>query len=166
MGGNGPGCHFSAHFHHVCFQVPFHNVFLRLSHQKSTGVIQFHYFKHPESIAYKLVIRILCICPCCFRKEEESAGRDASRPSASLVATITSPTYPGPERFFRYALTIAGQAKFTHEIDETCCDVPTPAILTGCIIIGERMVVVVETFTWRQKEKLSERRLLEAANPS
>lgn len=86
-------------------------------------------------------------------KAVEGRGGGGRGPSASLVAPVPSPNFPCQDRCLAYFLAVACQAEVAHEVNETCCEVPPPAVLAGGVVEGERVMVVVEAFPWGQKER-------------
>lgn len=70
-----------------------------------------------------------------------------SRNSATLVTSISSPHFPSQDHLLGDLLAIAGQPQEAHEVNEGCGWVEAPAKLTGGVIIGEGVVVVVEAFS-------------------
>lgn len=78
-------------------------------------------------------------------------GRAADRPLAAPVAAVSGALDSSEDRLSGHALGVAGQAQETHEVDETGGQIELPAVLTGGVVEGERMVVIMEAFTWEMK---------------
>lgn len=51
----------------------------------------------------------------------------------------------------RDPLAVLGQAQAAHEVDEAGGEVQLAAKLAGGVVVGEGVVVVVESFTWTQE---------------
>ena len=64
--------------------------------------------------------------------------------SATLVAPISSSFNPGQDSGLRHFLPVISQAQERHAVDEEGCEVDVPAVLTGRVVVGEGVVVVVE----------------------
>jgi len=75
-------------------------------------------------------------------------GRTDGRPLAAPVAAVSGALDSSEDRLSGHALGVAGQAKETHEVDETGGQIELPAVLTGGVVEGERMVVIMEAFTY------------------
>jgi len=73
--------------------------------------------------------------------------------SAAFVAALTRPLDASHDYFLWHALGVRGQSHEAHEIYKGSGDVELDAKLTRCIVKGERVVVVVETFPWKPKKK-------------
>lgn len=74
---------------------------------------------------------------------------------ATPVAAVTSALYSGHDHLVGHSLAVLGQAQEAHEVDETSGKVQLAAKLTGCIIIGECVVVIVKSFTYSaERDKL------------
>lgn len=72
---------------------------------------------------------------------------------ATPVASISSALYPSQNHLMGDSLAVLGQAKEAHKVDETSGNVQLPAELAGCIIIGERVMIVVKPFTCKAEVK-------------
>lgn len=73
----------------------------------------------------------------------------AGRPSlATAVAPVSGALYPSQHQPVGRSLAVRGEAQEAHEVDETSGKVQLAAKLAGCIVIGERVVVVVESFAY------------------
>lgn len=53
-----------------------------------------------------------------------------------------------------HSLAVLGQAQEAHGVDETRGKVQLAAKLAGCIVKGERVVVVVESLTCKVKDRV------------
>lgn len=74
------------------------------------------------------------------------------------MASVSCALYSGLDRLAGHSLAILGQAQEAHEVDETSGKVQLAAKLAGCIVIWERVVIVVKSFTYsaeRDKRVLS-----------
>lgn len=65
---------------------------------------------------------------------------------ATPVTSISSALHPGQDQLVGRSLAVLGQAEEAHKVDETSGKVQLAAKLAGCIVIGERVVVVVKSF--------------------
>lgn len=72
---------------------------------------------------------------------------------ATPVASISGALYSGRDHLVGHSLAVLGQAQETHEVDETSGKVQLAAKLAGCIVIGERVVVVVKSLTCRKRHR-------------
>lgn len=63
------------------------------------------------------------------------------------MAAVSGALYPGHDGLVGHSLAVRGQAQQAHEVDETSGEVQLAAKLAGRIVIGERVVVVVESLT-------------------
>lgn len=74
--------------------------------------------------------------------------------SIALVASISRSFNLGQNSSFGCFLPVISQTKGSHAINEECGKVDVPAVLTGRVVIGEGVVVVVETFTWNKRREV------------
>lgn len=78
-----------------------------------------------------------------------------SAPQVSRLATAVAPVaralYPRLHCLARDPLAVLGQAQAAHEVDEAGGKVQLAAKLAGGVVVGEGVVVVVESFTWTQE---------------
>lgn len=63
------------------------------------------------------------------------------------MASIASALYSAQDHLTGDFLAVPGQAQEAHEVDETSGNVQLPAKLAGCIVKGERVMIVVKSFT-------------------
>ena len=70
--------------------------------------------------------------------------------SATLVAPISSSFNSGQDSGLGYFLPVVSQAQGSHAVNEECCGVDVPAMLTGSVVVGEGVVVVVEALAWKR----------------
>ena len=68
------------------------------------------------------------------------------------MASVAGALYSGEDRLVGHSLAVLGQAQEAHEVDETRGNVQLAAKLAGCIVKGERVVVVVESLTCEEAE--------------
>lgn len=68
------------------------------------------------------------------------------------MASVSCALYSGLDRLAGHSLAILGQAQEAHEVDETSGKVQLAAKLAGCIVIWERVVIVVKSFTCKVQE--------------
>lgn len=73
---------------------------------------------------------------------------------ATPVAPVSSTLQSGHDKLMGHSLAVLGQTQETHEVDETSGKVQLAAKLAGCIVIGERVVVIVKSFTWKEQETM------------
>lgn len=66
------------------------------------------------------------------------------------MASVSGALYSGHDHLVGHPLAVLGQAHETHEVDETSGKVQLAAKLAGCIVIGERVVVVVKSLTCKR----------------
>ncbi len=71
---------------------------------------------------------------------------------ATPVASVAGALYPGHDRLVWHSLAVLRQAQVAHEVDETRGKVQLAAKLAGCIVIGERVVVIVESLAWKVRK--------------
>lgn len=64
------------------------------------------------------------------------------------MASVPCALYPRQDRLAGDPLAVLGQAQEAHEVDETGGEVKLAAELAGGVVVGERVVVVVESLTW------------------
>lgn len=70
------------------------------------------------------------------------------------MASISSPFHPGQDGGLGCSLPVISQPQGSHAVDEECGEVDVPAILTGRVVVGKGVVVVVEALTCnKSKEK-------------
>lgn len=67
---------------------------------------------------------------------------------ATAVAPVARALYPGLHCLMGDPLAVFGQTQAAHEVDEAGGEVQLAAKLTGGVVEGEGVVVVVESFTW------------------
>lgn len=78
---------------------------------------------------------------------------------ATPVASVSRALYSGQDDLAGHAFAVLGEAQEAHEVDETSGKVQLAAKLAGCIVIGEGVVVVVESLTcWTQEKDVRESR--------
>lgn len=70
---------------------------------------------------------------------------------ATAVAPVARALYSGLHRLAGDPLAVLGQTQPAHEVDEAGGEVQLAAKLAGSVVVGEGVVVVVESFTWTQK---------------
>jgi hypothetical protein len=75
--------------------------------------------------------------------------------SATLIASISSSFNPGQDGSLRHCLPVISQTNGSHAVDEECGEVEAPAVLTGRVVIGEGVVVVVESLAWNNSKESS-----------
>lgn len=63
------------------------------------------------------------------------------------MASISSALYSSQDQLAGHSLAVLGQAQVAHEVDETCGKVQLATKLAGCVVIGERVVIIVEPLT-------------------
>lgn len=68
------------------------------------------------------------------------------------VAPVSSALHPGQDHLRGHFLAVLGQAQEAHEVDETSGKVQLAAKLTGRIVKGERVVVVVKSFSCKKQQ--------------
>lgn len=68
------------------------------------------------------------------------------------VASISSALYSGHDQLVGHSLAVLRQAEVTHEVDETSGKVQLATKLAGCIVIGERVVIIVESLTCKVRK--------------
>ena len=66
------------------------------------------------------------------------------------MAPIASSFNPGQDSSLRYFLPVISQAQGSHAVDEEGREVEVPAVLTGRVVVGEGVVVVVEALAWKR----------------
>lgn len=71
---------------------------------------------------------------------------------ATAVAPVPGALGPGQDHLAGHPLAVRRQANVAHEVDETRGQVQPAAELTGCVVVREGMVVVVESFACERKK--------------
>lgn len=77
-----------------------------------------------------------------------------SRDLATPMASISSALYSGHDQLVGHSLAVLCEAQAAHEVDETSGRVQLATQLAGCIVIWERVVIVVESFTCKAQKTL------------
>lgn len=72
---------------------------------------------------------------------------------ATAVASVSSALYPGQDHLTGHPLAVLGQAQEAHKVDEAGSEVQLAAVLTGGVVVRERMVVVVKSLAWILKQE-------------
>ena len=73
------------------------------------------------------------------------------------MAPISSSFNPGQDGVLGDFLPVICQTEGSHAVDEECGEVDVPAVLTGGVVIGKGVMVVVEALAWnKNKEKVME----------
>lgn len=70
-----------------------------------------------------------------------------------MVASVSSALYSGRDQLAGHCLAVLGQPQEAHEVDEASGEVQLAAKLAGCVVIRERVVVVVESFACKIKKR-------------
>lgn len=68
-----------------------------------------------------------------------------------LVSDVTRSLHASNDCYFGNCLWVFGQTQSTHEVYKGSGEVEPAAKLTCSIVVGERMVVVMEAFSWKAK---------------
>ena len=71
------------------------------------------------------------------------------------MASISSSFNPGQDGGLGHFLPVISQAEGSHAVDEERGEVDVPAVLTGRVVIGEGVVVVVEALAWNKTKERS-----------
>lgn len=69
--------------------------------------------------------------------------------SATFVAAVTRPLHAGEDGVLRHPLAISRQTQEAHKIYEGCGEVELASKLTGGIVKGECVMVVVKAFSYQ-----------------
>lgn len=72
---------------------------------------------------------------------------------ATAVAPVSGALRPGQDGLAGHPLAVRRQAQVAHEVDETRGQVQLAAKLAGCVVVRERMVVVVESFAYKDRKQ-------------
>lgn len=70
---------------------------------------------------------------------------------ATAVAPVSGALYSGHDRLVGHPLAVLRHAQVAHEVDEAGGEVQLAAELAGGVVVREGVVVVVESFTWKEK---------------
>lgn len=68
-------------------------------------------------------------------------------PSATFVAAVARPLHAGEDGILRHPLAVSGQTQEAHEVYEGSGEVQLAAKLTGGVVEGECVMVVVKAFS-------------------
>ena len=71
------------------------------------------------------------------------------------MAPVSSSLNPGQDSGLRHSLPVVSQAQGSHAVDEERGEVDVPAVLTGRVVIGEGVVVVVEALACNRSRESS-----------
>lgn len=97
-------------------------------------------------------------------------GCFASKPTttptslATPVASVSGALYPGQDHLVGHSLAVFGQAQVAHQVDEASGKVHLAAKLAGSIVIGERVVIIVESLTCNVQETSGQHIILKQGN--
>lgn len=81
------------------------------------------------------------------------------------MAPVARTLSPGQHHIRGDSLAVLGQGQEAHEVDKTSGKVQLAAKLAGCVVIGERVVVVVKSFPCEEEKKeMSDRKHTEASD--
>lgn len=70
---------------------------------------------------------------------------------ATAVAPVSGALYSGHDHLVGHPLAVLRQAQVAHEVDEAGGEVQLAAELAGGVVVREGVVIVVESFTWKEK---------------
>lgn len=68
------------------------------------------------------------------------------------MASISSALSSGHDQLVGHSLAVLRQAEIAHEVDETSGKVQLATKLAGCIVIGEGVVIIVESLTCKARK--------------
>lgn len=71
---------------------------------------------------------------------------------ATPVAGVAGALYPGQDHLVRRSLGVLGETQEAHQVDETGGEVQLAAELAGCVVVRERVVIVVESLACGEQE--------------
>lgn len=72
---------------------------------------------------------------------------------ATPVASVSGALYSAHDDLTGHFLAVRCQAQKAHEVNETSSNVQLAAKLAGCIVIGEAVVIIVESLTCKVQKK-------------
>lgn len=73
--------------------------------------------------------------------------------SATFVAAVTRPLFACNYHFLWHPLTVRGQTQEAHKVYKGSGEIELTAKLTGGVVKGECVMVVVEAFPWKKQNK-------------
>lgn len=106
------------------------------------NLLQLHSFFHWFSLFYRI-----------WHRSHQVHNGLRQHYSANLVAAVTCSLGAGQDEVAGHPLAVLGQAQKAHEVYEGSGDVHLNAELTGGVVKGEGVVVVVEALAWQEGYK-------------